>query len=454
MKSKNKIIIKKVLATLVVSIFFIFFWINGPLQVVEVLAHLEQEATEFSKPKIIGEGGEVKSYGEIEEAKTKGDGWSLVIKNRKKKEKESGLISTAELDVLFSEAYAEKLIAHAQKIILGKIETEIVAIEEFIYLKIKQDGNTFFYQESANLFNNIRGYGGPINVGLLVNEDGEIEKVQHISSKETESYLNKIVKNNFYQRFENLVLENNHQIDAVTGATLTTEAIAKITTELAKKSVENYTDYLNVERDVISFHVLAKTSLWWVLHITVIGLLFLYGFQKKFKKTKKSIQILSVISVVYIGFFMNSSFTYVSFLHPFLGTTVSTFVALYALFTLLGAIWGKNVYCKYVCPFGHAQRLSLQLSKKRFSVKFFIPNKWVKRIRDAVTVILITGILLGLRSWGNFEIFPDFFGLEFVFVWFLISIIIILVNLKYPFIWCRIACPTGAVLDKISSIVR
>ena len=68
---------------------------------------------------------------------------------------------------------------------------------------------------------------------------------------------------------------------------------------------------------------------------------------------------------------MNSSFTYVSFLHPFLGTTVSTFVALYALFTLLGAIWGKNVYCKYVCPFGHAQRLSLQLSKKRFLCKIF-----------------------------------------------------------------------------------
>ena len=289
LKFKNKIIIKKVLSTLVVSIFFIFFWINGPLQVVEVLAHLEQEETEFSRPKIIGEGGEVKSYGEIEEAKTEGDGWSLVIKNRKKKEKESGLISTAELDVLFSEAYAEKLIAHAQKIISGKIETEIVPTEEFIYLKIKQDGKTFFYQESANLFNNIRGYGGVINVGLLVNEDGEIEKVQHISSKETESYLNKIAKNNFYQRFENLVLEKNNQIDAVTGATLTTEAIAKTTTELAKKSVENYIDYLNVEIDVISFHVLAKTSLWWVLHITCYRfIVFIWSFKRNIKRQKKA----------------------------------------------------------------------------------------------------------------------------------------------------------------------
>ncbi len=451
---KNKILYKKVLATIVVSIFFIFFWINGPLQVMEVLAHLEQEETEFSKPKIVGEVNEIKSYGEIEDAETKGDGWSLITKNRNKKNKESGLISTSKSDVTYSEAYAKKLIEHAQKIIPGKIETEVVPTQDFLYLKIKQNKLTFFYQESANMFNEIRGYSGSINIGLLVNDNGEIEKVQHVSSKETESYLNKIVKEGFYQRFEKLPLEESRQINAVSGATLTTGAIAQITSELAKISVKDYTDYLNVERDVISFEVIAKNSLWWILHITVIGMLFLYGFQKKYKKTKKSIKVLSLVSVLYIGFFMNSSFTYVSFLHPFLGTTVSTFVALYALFSLLGAIWGKNVYCKYVCPFGHAQRLSLQLSKKKFSTKFFIPNKWVKRIRDLFTAILIVGILLGLRSWSNYEIFPDFFGLEFISEWFLISLIIILTNLKYPFIWCRIACPTGAVLDKISDITK
>ncbi|MFT4755202.1 MAG: NosR/NirI family nitrous oxide reductase transcriptional regulator, partial [Salibacteraceae bacterium] len=34
--------------------------------------------------------------------------------------------------------------------------------------------------------------------------------------------------------------------------------------------------------------------------------------------------------------------------------------------------------------------------------------------------------------------------------WFAISIAIVAINLRYPFIWCRIACPTGAVLDGIS----
>ena len=454
MISKNKIIIKKVLATIVVSIFFIFFWINGPIQVKEVLAHLEEEETEFSKPKLVGEISEIRSYGEIEDAETKGDGWSLVLKDSKKKATNSGMISSSDSDFIFSKAYAEKLISHAEKIISGSITSEVIPTEDLLYVRIQQNGKTFFYQESSNLFNQIRGYGGPINIGVLINSEGKIESVQHISSKETESYLKKIVNNDFYKRFVGLPIEKNHQIEAVSGATLTTEAIAQITSELIEKSAKNYIDYLHIERDVMSFNILAKNSLWWILHISIIGLLFLYGIQKKYKKTKKRIRTLSIISVVYIGIFMNSSFTYVSFLHPFLGTTVSTFVALYALFSLLGAIWGKNTYCKYVCPFGHAQRLSLQLSKKKISSKFFISNKWVKRIRDILAVVLITGILLGLRSWGNFEIFPDLFGFDFVSMWFVVSVFILLINLKYPFIWCRIACPTGAVLDRISDVTK
>lgn len=177
---------------------------------------------------------------------------------------------------------------------------------------------------------------------------------------------------------------------------MTTGAIAKTTSELVELHHESLVNRV-VERNISSFSIEAKNTLWWTLHIVLISLLFFYGIQKKYKKTKRDIRLLSLFSVLHIGFFMNNSFTYVTFLHPFLRTSLSSMVALYALFSLLGAIWGKNLYCKYVCPYGHLQRVSLNLSKNRFSQKFFISNKWMKRVRDSMTIILITGILLGMR---------------------------------------------------------
>ena len=76
----------------------------------------------------------------------------------------------------------------------------------------------------------------------------------------------------------------------------------------------------------------------------------------------------------------------------------------------------------------------------------------MKRIRDVLTIVLIVGVLMGLRNWNNYELFPDLFGMEFLSIWFIISLGIILINLKYPLIWCRMLCPTGAILDGIFKV--
>ncbi len=288
----------------------------------------------------------------------------------------------------------------------------------------------------------------------MISQEGNIEQVQHIASKETQSYLTKIANEGFYQEFYNVPLENEVEIDAVSGATLTSEAIIKTTEALINLYRNDFEDKLVEDRNMASFQLIAINSIWWVLHLFIIALFYIYGFQKKYKKTKRDVKILSIISVLYIGFFLNSSFTYVSLIHPFLETSLSSFVALYALFSLLGAVWSKNIYCQYVCPYGHLQRISLGLTNKQFVSTFFMPHKWVKRIRDFIAVILVTGILLGLRSWGSFEVFPDLFGLDFTSYWFGVSLLLIVINLKYPFIWCRIACPTGAVLDKVSEFSK
>lgn len=439
---------RKVFATMVVGAFFLFFWLNGPLHIKEVLAHLEVESTKYSESIIVGDVIEKHDFNTIGDSEVDGEGWSLLM-DKKKQEKTFHLMTSEQEEGVFSEERKELLTNHVKKLFTNGINSTPLLTENGMCLSVVSNESEFIYLESQHKFNHIRGYGGPIQIGVLITEEGKIKQVQHISSRETESYLSKISNQGFYNRFITIPLEKSHRIDAVSGATLTTEAIAETTSELIGYYQDSLEDRVE-DRNLASFSVWAENTLWWILHITLIGLLFVYGIQKKYKKTKRDIRLLSFFSVLYIGFFMNNSFTYVTFLHPFLGTSLSSLVALYAFFSLLGAIWGKNLYCKYVCPYGHLQRIGLNLSKNKFSKKFFISNKWIKRIRDGITVILITGILLGMRSWGNFELFPDIFGLDFTSMWFALSILLIVINLRYPFIWCRIACPTGAVLDKIS----
>ena len=83
------------LITVVVSAFFGFFWVNGPLQIVEVLAHLEHEETGYSQPIMVGEEKVIHNFGEIGSVETKGEGWSL-LQNNKETGQSSNIISFEE----------------------------------------------------------------------------------------------------------------------------------------------------------------------------------------------------------------------------------------------------------------------------------------------------------------------------------------------------------------------
>lgn len=443
----------KVIATLIVATVFLYFWVEGPLEHTLEVLNLEQEETAFSRPIMVGDrdGETPEGFGTVEDAETHGYGHGLILE-RKEEREEFGLLASATEGPALAPEHGERLLAHVRE--LSQQSGWHLVLTPEMYFSEKADDQHLLYFESNGVVEGIRGYAGTVNVGVIVNESGQIQSVHHVSSKETESYLQKIQRSSFYTQFKEMKLEGTHQIDAVSGATLTTEAIAHTVSSLMDHATPEPLVNFSGISEINAFAVEAKLTWWWILHISVIGLMFVYGYQKRFKKSKRAIIVLSILSALYIGFFLNNSFTYVSFIHPFVGTSVSSLVGLYALFTLLGAIWGKNIYCKYVCPFGNVQRLLIQATPKSARRKFFIPNKWVNRIRGAIALVLIVGVLFGLRSWSNFELFPDLFGLDVLSFWFIVALASVLIAVRYPMIWCRLLCPTGSVLDFISDAVN
>lgn len=449
---------KKIIATIIVAIIFLFFWINGPLlQSIEVLS-LESIETKYSRPVMIGNNGVNKRTNitnntiAINEQQT--FGYGLLI-GKKEIPINWGFIKDNKNNLLFSADKKEAIIKHVKTLYKSEETVRSHTSSDMFYATISEDKNPIIYLESTDVVKHIRGYAGEIQVGIFIDKYGNIKQVDHIASKETKSYLSDIKKSGFYKQFQKVSLTNGTQeVDAVSGATITSKAIAKTVSKLIEVGtpypISNYTEI----NEVNAFNLSASLNKTWIIHSIVIFLMFAFSFQKWKKKTKKSITFLSILSIIYIGFFLNNSFTYVSFIHPFVGTSISSLVGLYSLFVLLGAIWGKNLYCKYICPFGNIQRLIIQVNPIKSSRKFFISNKWIKRIRAALTVILLTGVLLGMRNWSNFELFPDLFGLSTIGVWTIISVITILTTMVYPMLWCRLLCPTGSILDGISDLVK
>lgn len=449
---------REIVATILIAAFFLYFWINGPIMQQIELLNIEHIETKYSKPVVVGSHGvntKISNFNTIANEDENLFGYGLIL-NKPKARANFGLLANSQNNPGLSQEIASNILNHAKKFSNDSINVRLLPSVDMYFAAIKDNNQEVkqIYLESSEVIKNIRGYAGDINVGVMLNADGSIAEVYHISSKETESYLQKIKNAGYYEQYQHTSLTNGEQqIDAVSGATLTTEAIAKTITALIHKGTPEPIDSYAELNSVNTFGVNAKLNKVWIIHILVIFLMFLYGFQKKLKKSKKSILILSGLSVIYIGFFLNNSFTYISFIHPFVGTSVSSLVGLYSLMTLLGAIWGKNTYCKYVCPFGNIQRLINHISPIK-SKRFFLPNKWIKRVRAAIAITLLAGVLLGIRSWSNFELFPDLFGAQIATLWFIVAVITVLATMVYPMIWCRLLCPTGSLLDGISDLMR
>lgn len=353
-------------------------------------------------------------------------------------------------DTLDLENYKKDIEFRLRNILDKKFNFNIKYNNGFIYTEILEENKLkkIYLENFQN--NNVEGYAGKIFLGVFINNDEKIETVNYIISNETPSYLYDIKRKGFYENFSNLYVNKNYDIDIISGATLTCTAINNSVNEIIKTQgyiVENY-----YSTRVSDFHINSKINKIWIVHISIISILFIVLSFFKIKKTKKIKLFVAVFTLIYIGFILNNSFTYISFIHPLLGFSISLYLTIYSLLILLSCIWSKNTYCQYICPFGSAQYLIVKISP--FKKTKFLSNKTAHIIRYSVSFTLITGFLLGLEKWKNYELFPDLFSLNFKSYYFFISLIVIFISMKFPMIWCRITCPTGCLLDSISKISK
>ncbi|WP_242661932.1 FMN-binding protein [Desulfitobacterium hafniense] len=308
-------------------------------------------------------------------------------------------------------------------------------------------GNSLGYGVMADA----SGYGGKLNVIVIVEDSGLIKSVILVDNHETPLYLKKVVDSGFLNAFyDHPVEDNTTGVDTVSGATVTSKGIL---TAVQKGIVQ-------IGNNELGLHISTGSSIiydW--KDLTVVGLILLAIISAACNLRKLRPWVL-VLSVLIIGFLTNASLT----LGNFSGLISGNFPIMverpvwYILvpgLLIITIVWGRNIYCSWLCPFGAVQEgvfYSLNLIN-------FSPSANVRsRVAQARWLMLWLAVMLalvfnnsGIASYEPFAVFFDGRGNTAQWV---MTIIVVLFSIAQLRFWCQGFCPVGLILNFTARLKR
>jgi len=288
------------------------------------------------------------------------------------------------------------------------------------------------------------GYGGPLSVILATDSLGEITSLSVLNHRETPTFFDKTIKTAILKSLVKSNLDSplklNDDIDGVSGATYTSNAIIQ-STQQAAHGIGREKFNLKIEED--------KRNIQFGLPEILLILLFLTAFlQRKYMKgkTRKTIRwITLLIGLIFLGFVFNRPFVLAHVNMALLGYFPAIETHIYWYILIAGLVLFKtekkwNTYCYDFCPFGACQEvLGAVGGAKSPKLKWREPLRWAQRI----LVIIAVSLALIYRNPGfsSFEIFGTLFELEGSSWQFVVLAIVLLSSLFINRPFCNYLCP-------------
>ena len=296
----------------------------------------------------------------------------------------------------------------------------------------------------------ITGYAGPTPLALALNPEGKIINLRALPNSETPSYAGQLEK--FLKQFlgasSSRVLRLGEDVDAVTHATITSEAMTstiretlkRFSNEILKQHVTSTAATLSLDWDKIFIPLLLlilacaglflqNTFLRW---IALLGGFIYFGLMTQ--------TMLSIVQVANIGLgnipnFMSNPLWFIT-----LG------IAFCAAF-----VFGR-IYCGSLCPFAFLQEI-LNKAVRRPHPPAFKLHRHAKAIKY-IFLFLILGICFttGNPSAADMEPFVTLFAAQGTKIaWGLVGLMLTLAIFYHRF-WCVYFCPVGAVTGLLARI--
>jgi len=303
------------------------------------------------------------------------------------------------------------------------------------------------------------GYGGPLRLAVGADPRGRIEHVVIFEQNESVSFFRRVVDRNITGALAGRDCTDpdalGTDIDAVSGATISTNAILKATRAAARRIAAEGLR-LPVPPDKKIPVVFGKVE----MAVLLLVLAAQVSLLKRFKYRKQFHWTTLIGGLAIIGFLCATPISLVNINACLLGYWPDWrerlgWYMVFAAFLLPILLKGKNTYCSHLCPFGAAQQcLGLVGGAK--------PRHLPRPLRDLgrwLPRVLAWGFVLvallhhkpGITSHEVFGVLFERTGTAFQ-VGLLVAVLLVSLFVRRP--WCRYLCAIRPVADLIRSLRR
>jgi len=298
----------------------------------------------------------------------------------------------------------------------------------------------------------VKGYNDQINLLVVIDARGTIQRLLLLEHRETPEHMRKVIQSGLLDRFIGLnLVKGVPEIDAVTGATITSRAIIRDTLAAAGLAGREIFNLPTPAPELPSWRdSLINPKLIAVLLALAAALYARFGSRPARGRREAA----WVLSIALIGFYAMSPLTLVQifqlleFNPP--GLNNPLLLVLLGFVTLTTLLFGP-LWCSYACPFGALQELLSRLPVRRWKVTPRI-MRYARKLRYLTLFAAAAGFFgLGAASFARFEPFYHLFspGISMAAGGLIGGTLFFSLFVKR--FWCRFFCPTGACLVMLSS---
>ncbi|MFN3966348.1 MAG: 4Fe-4S binding protein, partial [Endomicrobiia bacterium] len=309
------------------------------------------------------------------------------------------------------------------------------------YYEIYSDRNLVgycFYSSEIGVKNS--GYGGPINLFVVLDPSFKIIGIDVVEHNETRPYVTDEKLNKFLRQF----VEGKEKIESITGATITSNAIISIIEESFLKLDKVHSGKISKEnRAKIKFSV--------VLFI-VFMIFVLFGFLKM----KNIFRLIGLVfSIFLIGFYTQSTISLVNIANILTGRLISLkdgyFLYLLFGFVFITLILFGRFYCGWICPFGAIQEfINMPLFREKDHILIKSEVRVIKYFFLWLALILV--FLFDAPNLANYEPFSTVFTFSGTKLFIIFAVLAILSSVFFSRFYCVYFCPVGAVFGIFSKL--
>jgi NosR/NirI family transcriptional regulator, nitrous oxide reductase regulator len=297
----------------------------------------------------------------------------------------------------------------------------------------------------------VKGYVDEINALVVVDKQGTIRAVRVLAYRETPAYMRKLFAAHFFERFIGKNVTGPIEIDAVTGASVSSRALRDDVLAAARQ-VASRVYGLPAPGPAEAGYAAALSDP--RLLAIAAGLALALGARFSPWPRRGRREAAWVTSVILIGIYGMTPYTLVhtfQLLRGQLPGPANPMLLLLASFVIVTTVLFGPVWCGYGCPFGALEELLAKVPVRRWQVRPRL-MRWARELRYLVLFAAVAGFFgLGVSAFAEVEPFGHLFARTTDGVaWAFIGAVLVGALFVKRF-WCRFFCPTGACLVLLSA---